>query len=418
MLDVELRFDRPARDMGQRRTEHVLRVRLRPRAGAATVPLDVAVALDTSGSMQTGEKLPRAREAVMGVVERLGPEDRLSVVGFATNLIECFENREVRTLDRREVRATLDRLRAEGITRTDRALEWLRAALAGDGRRARVGLLVTDGKPTNGMGEDLTETGPLADVAQQIAASGATVASLGYGDAAAFNSAFLVALSDRGRGQFLYAPTAGELWPALDRYLLAAKSTVTTEAQIAVRPLVRGAEIRALCVVAPTYRPLDCPVPEADGTRRLPLNNLRGDAPTDVLVRLTVPAPGFAAATGPQPAVAVSVQAAGAPAPVTAEATIRYVTGLREAQATDAEVEQAERVWRLNAYQDAIVNSPSAAATGEWLESQIDLAKKLGAEPVATAAQQQLDALRASGTLPPEAVARSLRASRELGAKS
>src|ERR1039457_6872434 len=84
LFDLEARWDRPVHT-GRDSSEHVLRIRTRLRAEKGTVSLRVAVALDTSGSME-GEKLASAREACASVFRHLRPQDKGWAAAFSTKL--------------------------------------------------------------------------------------------------------------------------------------------------------------------------------------------------------------------------------------------------------------------------------------------------------------------------------------------
>ncbi|HYN78042.1 MAG TPA: DUF6569 family protein, partial [Lamprocystis sp. (in: g-proteobacteria)] len=63
-------------------SERFLHLRLRAsRLGGERAPVDLALALDRSGSMG-GDKWPRACEAALTAIERLGPRDRVALVVF------------------------------------------------------------------------------------------------------------------------------------------------------------------------------------------------------------------------------------------------------------------------------------------------------------------------------------------------
>ncbi|MDE5070048.1 MAG: hypothetical protein O4752_13240, partial [Trichodesmium sp. St4_bin8_1] len=80
MFDLELSWDRPAKLNSQqtnyRYGSHVLRVRIQPKTDAnlPSLPIRMAIALDTSQSMK-GEKLQRAKEACLAVVSHLRDPD-------------------------------------------------------------------------------------------------------------------------------------------------------------------------------------------------------------------------------------------------------------------------------------------------------------------------------------------------------
>lgn len=217
MFELDLGWDRPGRANDSNASEHVLRVRLRPAPGAGGIPLRVALALDTSGSME-GSKLESARRACLSLARALRPEDSVSLAGFATSVEEVLPVTIRSALDLDALQKRLGAIEAGGVTRTDLALEWLGRVLSGDASAARLAVLVTDGHPTDPAGQVLSDVAFLVDRAARVGQAGATLAAVGLGDAADFNTAFLNDLTVRGQGQFLYAAQERELEPLVGEY--------------------------------------------------------------------------------------------------------------------------------------------------------------------------------------------------------
>ena len=82
-------------------------------ADAPRTPVNVAIVLDRSGSM-SGEKLAKAKEAAILAIDRLGPDDIVSVVAY--NHLVTVLVPATRLGDRAEVLRQVDRLFASGTT--------------------------------------------------------------------------------------------------------------------------------------------------------------------------------------------------------------------------------------------------------------------------------------------------------------
>lgn len=160
----------------------------------------MAIALDTSSSMR-GDKLEAAKAACRTVMGQLRDGDRLSLASFATGVSPLGDGSE----DPQRLQGAINSLQADGVTRTDLALAWLQDQLPPAQGLARVAVLITDGHATNRQGRYLEDTRPLLERVREFADGGITLFTVGLGDAANFNSDFLVQLGDRGRGGFLYA---------------------------------------------------------------------------------------------------------------------------------------------------------------------------------------------------------------------
>ncbi len=114
-----------------------------PDARAASVPRDLIVLLDTSGSM-SGAPLAQAKRVVGLLVESLGPEDRLELVEFSSQPRRWKAHAVPATAsEKKEALAWLRALEAGGGTEMySGVVEALRAIRAGAQRQV---VLVTDG---------------------------------------------------------------------------------------------------------------------------------------------------------------------------------------------------------------------------------------------------------------------------------
>ncbi len=119
----------------------------RPDAGVRTVPKDVLLVLDRSGSME-GEKFRQAQTALQFILQNLNAEDRFNVITFSTGL-DSFSTRMEPVSEVGEASDWVDRLSAGGSTDINRAL--LEAASLADRERPTYLIFLTDGLPTEGV---------------------------------------------------------------------------------------------------------------------------------------------------------------------------------------------------------------------------------------------------------------------------
>lgn len=119
----------------------------RPDAGVETLPKDVILVLDRSGSME-GEKFRQAQDALVYILEHLNPEDRFNIITFSTS-IETYARSVRDASEAKEAIAWVDRQAAVGSTDINRAL--LEAAAYGGGERPTYLIFLTDGLPTEGV---------------------------------------------------------------------------------------------------------------------------------------------------------------------------------------------------------------------------------------------------------------------------
>lgn len=121
----------------------------RPDAATETLPKDMILVLDRSGSME-GEKFSQAQSALVYILKHLNPGDRFNIISFSTS-IETYA-RSLRGLSEVDQAVSwVNRLSALGSTDINRAL--LEAAALGDGERPTYLIFLTDGLPTEGVVE-------------------------------------------------------------------------------------------------------------------------------------------------------------------------------------------------------------------------------------------------------------------------
>ncbi|MDF5727012.1 MAG: VWA domain-containing protein [Rhizonema sp. PD38] len=410
MFDLQLAWDRPAKISSQI-SEHVLRVRILPSGDdncTRTLPLQLAVAIDTSASMQ-GEKWERAKIACEELVAQLRKGDRLSLAGFAdwvTPLVPHQNNEG-------NLRTILDTLVAEGVTRTDLAMNWIRSVPPLGG--VRVGILITDGHPTTDSGEILEDLSPLIEQAEMMAAVGITLYTVGLGDAAHFNTAFLVSLSDKGRGTFMYADNPTLLATQLQERLQAVQMVAVKDVILQLN-LAAGVKLKSCCQFRPDYLPLN---DTATGEIRLP--NLRADTSTDVLLALEVSALNPSQLSGTYTIAKIQLQTLDFPplqlgAALQFSAALQFTPSYREAQQINLEVDRDRLVWDINRFSTELASVDDPLQTGELLSQIQAAALKSGHPGIAAEATQQLDHLYQTGRLTAHQATGLLRATRELGA--
>lgn len=165
----------------------------------AGLPIDVVLALDTSGSM-AGAPLDQARAAARAFVAGLAPADRVAVLSFgdAVLLVQDF------TADRAAVNRALDSLTAEGNTALYQATaESVARAGTGVSTRRAV-ILLSDGVDYGGRSRVTRE-----EALDQAARQGIPVFTIGLGSE--IDADYLSILASRTSGQYLAAPSADAL---------------------------------------------------------------------------------------------------------------------------------------------------------------------------------------------------------------
>jgi Ca-activated chloride channel family protein len=261
-------------------TQQLVYVLVEATPGAAMaqvqMPLNLSLVLDKSGSMQ-GKKIRNLREAAKLVVDRLGPQDTISIVAFSDKKYLIAESQPL--TDKEDLKKKIDRIRDGGGTAISggmgQGLAELDKAMAPD-RISRM-LLLTDGQ-TFGDEKQCKKLG------QQAGNQGIVVNALGLGDD--WNEELLdeIAAASGGVADFIDSPD--KIVSFFDRAVQSMQDTVIQNAQMILR-LANGVTPRQVWQVLPMisnlgYRPL------SDRDVQVALGELEKGQPRSLLVELLV----------------------------------------------------------------------------------------------------------------------------------
>src|SRR4028118_2270236 len=184
-----------------------LMIELTPGRGMSTLPLNLGILLDISGSME-GPKLENAKQACRLLLEQLTPQDRAAVCVFSsgarTIVKSQFFDDNVKRLAQREVA----QIQIEGATELLAGLNQVYAEVAPH-RSPEVTtfvILLSDGEPTDSQGYRVKSLDQfLTRAGQEFEANGVSLSTIGLGSAADYDASFLRELADRGSSKFLMA---------------------------------------------------------------------------------------------------------------------------------------------------------------------------------------------------------------------
>lgn len=242
MTEVTLRLDtdrRLIRAAGL--SVRYLHIALRaPAATQARAPVDLALVLDRSGSMN-GAKWHQARQAALQALGQLTAQDRAAVVIFDHEVDTLVPLAPVMPLTRQMAEQALLGIAPRG--NTDLGGGWLTGCgLIGQeapGERLRRCFLVSDGQANAGI----TDASELGQHAHQLRQLGVVTSTFGVGDH--YNEELLGLLADAGGGAFhdiaqaegIPALIARELGDALDVVCADTQVRLTWEAPLKVEVL-------------------------------------------------------------------------------------------------------------------------------------------------------------------------------------
>lgn len=342
MLTLELDWNKPAKNSDLKESsDHVLRLRIFPQSKRRGLPLRMAIALDTSYSMN-GEKLEAAKKACRSVVAQLRESDRLELASFSTEVQPLLKSHTGGKGAVETANLAINSLQASGVTRTDKALNWIQNALPDESGIVRVGILITDGHATTPQGRILDHVTPLLNQAETLNSAGIVLHTVGLGDAEDFNTEFLYALSNKGQGTFMYAEIPQELEPELRERLTVSQAIAINDAKLELLPQLNDVKVKAFCRFSPDYLSLE---ESAKGV--LKIGTLRTDTPTDVLVKAEIPRLSPGKSSGQQDVLQVQLTASALDNPVTETASILYTSEYDKSQQVNSDVEASRALWEI-----------------------------------------------------------------------
>ncbi len=178
-------------------TEVLARVRIRVAAAKRDVrtTVNLALALDTSGSME-GEAIAAARQACHAMVDALSDGDRLAIVTFDSHAEVLLASTLLDGAERKRAHAAIDQIVARGTTSLGAglalALQEARAFVS-ESNMTRV-VLVGDGVPN--------DEANIVAMAQQAAGEKIAITALGLG--IDYDETLMGRLAEAGGGKFHY----------------------------------------------------------------------------------------------------------------------------------------------------------------------------------------------------------------------
>lgn len=211
-------------------------VRMRADGPAAQIaeerkPLNIALVIDASASMR-GEKLDAAKAASIGLIERLAPSDRLSLVSFAEDARSHLDAVPASAEQLARMRAEVNLLEARG--NTDLALGYFsgveHVALVAERDAAmtpRV-ILLSDGRANRGI----VSHAELFRHADELRRRGVLTSALGIGDG--YDEHLLSGMAEHGGGRLHDAERVDEISSVLHGEIDDIMSTVVENARLAL----------------------------------------------------------------------------------------------------------------------------------------------------------------------------------------
>jgi Ca-activated chloride channel family protein len=196
--------------------------------GSTSAPLNLAIAIDRSGSM-SGKKLENAIEGARGMVRRLRDGDMVSVATFNTAVQTLAPPTVIDSRSREEVIRRIEGVTAEGDTCISCGLENGMAALRG-GRAGMIKrmLLLSDGEPTSGV-RDVEGFRTLAERARDM---DCTISSVGVD--VQYNEVLMSAIAITSNGRHYFVENPSGLPTVFDQEIQSLVKTVAASAEMRI----------------------------------------------------------------------------------------------------------------------------------------------------------------------------------------
>ncbi len=252
-----------------------LEVRLRLHAdalpGRERPPVNLALAIDTSGSME-GQAIADAKAACLAMIDALADGDRVAVVTYDTDVAVLVPSTALDAQSRKRIRADVERMTAQGTTNMAlglaQALEQAEKSFLRSGVNRVV--LLGDGVPN--------DSGPLTELAQRAGKEDISITALGLGRD--YDETLMGRIAALSGGRFHQVRESSEVAAVLEREVLHMTRTV---ARGAVLDLAAGPGVVIEEVVGrPTVR-------SARGVE-LAIGDLSEEAQRDIILRVSAPA--------------------------------------------------------------------------------------------------------------------------------
>jgi hypothetical protein len=185
----------------------LLQVGVQARAAQSDMiaPLNLAIVIDRSGSMDTPEKMPYLKQSLKVFLHSLAANDQVALIAFSDSAEVVVPS--TRVGDGRWIDEAVDKLRPAGGTNMHAGMVagFKEVERGFDVRRNNRVIVLTDGIANIGV----TSPDQIAQDAREYNDRGINLSTIGLGRD--FNDALLIKLANQGKGAYHYVDSAAEM---------------------------------------------------------------------------------------------------------------------------------------------------------------------------------------------------------------
>jgi Ca-activated chloride channel family protein len=221
--------------------ESYVYVNVKAAAGAVakqTAPLNLAIAIDHSGSM-AGKRMSNAIDAARGALSRLRDGDVVSITVYNHTAELLVPATTITTSSRSEIAAKLQGIQAEGETCISCGIDTAMSQLRGRDDMVKRILMLSDGEPTVGL------RGPeeFARQAERAREMGCSISAIGVD--VEYNEKVMSAIARGSNGRHTFVDNPDQLASVLEQEARALADTIATGAELRVElaPEVEVAQV-------------------------------------------------------------------------------------------------------------------------------------------------------------------------------
>lgn len=247
-----------------------IRIQAAPTLANTRPPVNLGLAVDTSGSM-AGKAIANARRAARALLGELRTGDRISVVVFHSETQVLVPSTRITDQSRPQVAARIQSMKARGTTDLAGGLS---RAIAQVRRGARAGainrlVLLSDGIPNDPR--------PIPNLARYASRSAITITALGLG--LGYDETLLGALARATGGSFHFIQDPAKVVAVFRREVIRMRQVIAQNLSLRILP---GPGVRVLRVYGRSLS-------RSGRAVYIPLGQLHAGERRDVMVRLATP---------------------------------------------------------------------------------------------------------------------------------